>query len=230
MSYELSNGSGTNGRGSNPTISNFWNKKTRRQRMAHLKSLKPPDLKKPNQPILTNTVTFRYDSKIVLMLPKKFIWIAFGANRCPTKIFPAFDNSHQTHSIKKIFLLPPDGTGGRSRVALRGQDWRVSRGLLILRPRRRRNNHLSWARPGHEDVRMEPDRGRFAGLDYTCPQKFQTVWLDLAKIRHFGKILKDFGIVWRAYSVLGKFLIQLWQHNVCHWAKFHCCEWPNLKT
>ena len=45
MSYELSNGSGTNGRGSNPTISNFWNKKTRRQRMAHLKSLKPPDLK-----------------------------------------------------------------------------------------------------------------------------------------------------------------------------------------
>ena len=115
---------------------------------------------------------------------------------------------------KKIFLLPPDGTGGRSRVALRGQDWRVSRGLLILRPRRRRNNHLSWARPGHEDVRMEPDRGRFAGLDYTCPQKFQTVWLDLAKIRHFGKILKDFGIVWRAYSVLGKFLIQLWQHNV----------------
>ena len=41
--------------------------------MAHLKSLKPPDLKKPNQPILTNTVTFRYDSKIVLMLPKNFI-------------------------------------------------------------------------------------------------------------------------------------------------------------
>ena len=103
MSYELSNGSGTNGRGSNPTISNFWNKKTRRQRMAHLKSLKPPDLKKPNQPILTNTVTFRYDSKILLMLPKNFIWIAFGANRCPTKIFPAFDNSHQTHSMKIAF-------------------------------------------------------------------------------------------------------------------------------
>ena len=34
---------------------------------------------------------------------------------------------------------------------------------------------------------------------------WQVVWPDLAKFRHFGKILKDFGNIWRAYLVLATF-------------------------
>ena len=54
-----------------------------------------------------------------------------------------------------------DGAGGRSRAVVWRQDRGVSRGLLLLWPRRWRNHHQRRARPGHEDLRMEPDWRRF---------------------------------------------------------------------
>ena len=47
-----------------------------------------------------------------------------------------------------------------------------------------------------------------------------TVWPDLAKFRHFGKILKAVGNFERAYLVLGKSLNLLWQILNDFWQTF----------
>ena len=52
-----------------------------------------------------------------------------------------------------------------------------------------------------------------------------SVWPDLAKICHFGKIL------WLFFEVLfcvGKILNPSWQ-LLWYWTNFHCCKWPNME-
>ena len=70
---------------------------------------------------------------------------------------------------------------------------------------------------------------------------FVSVWPDLAKFHHFGKLLKDFGNIWRAYLVLatlwthfGKIMYGIgqsfivvngpnWKHKLAIWSHWFVC-------
>ena len=58
-----------------------------------------------------------------------------------------------------------------------------------------------------------------------------TVWPDLAKFRHCGKLFQVLANILRVY------LVCIWQNVetnlvtfVCHWATFYCCKWKKLKN
>ena len=57
---------------------------------------------------------------------------------------------------------------------------------------------------------------------------WQTVWPELTKFHHFGKILKGFGYLFRVDLVLGEILSLLWQLIVLLDKNCHILKWSTL--
>ena len=56
---------------------------------------------------------------------------------------------------------------------------------------------------------------------------WQTVWLDLAKFRHFVQFLNAFFDFRRPKLLIGK-ILKTYLPKICYWANFHLSEWPNF--
>ena len=56
-----------------------------------------------------------------------------------------------------------------------------------------------------------------------------SVWPDLAKFRHFGKIIEAIGNFWGFIYFLSKLLPTLAKF-ICHWTKLDCCKWTNMEN
>ena len=56
-----------------------------------------------------------------------------------------------------------------------------------------------------------------------------SVWPNLAKFRHHGKILQTFDKCMTVHF-FGKMLKPTRANLLHYWANFYCCKWPNLKN
>ena len=73
---------------------------------------------------------------------------------------------------------------------------------------------------------IEWERAR-AGLE--SERVVVSVWPDLAKFRHFGKIIEAIGNFWGFIYFLSKLLPTLAKF-ICHWTKLDCCKWTNMEN
>ena len=52
---------------------------------------------------------------------------------------------------------------------------------------------------------------------------------DLAKFRHLGNILNDFGNILKRPLSIWKIFEHTLASALSYWANFQCCKWPNIE-